>query len=576
MPFAVVGLRLRVLLSALALTVLVLLVQPAGAVSTNLVVSQVYGGGGNSGAHVHERLHRALQPRHIVGRPRRVLAPVRERDGDGELRCQRGPAHGASLDHARVRPVRPRPRGVGRDERRRASGCGRDGRDSDQHGGRRRARSRSSRTTRASAATAVPTPCDAAALARIVDLVGYGNANFFEGPAAAPTLVERRPRRCGATAAALTPTTTRPTSPPRRRRRGTRRRRPLPASATRHRPCRPRHLRTARPVWRSTRTSRSGSRENVNVTGSWFSISCASSGAHTGRRQRRSVRVHDRSPSVDLADGESLHADHLRRRGVPTKTRRPAGLAGRRLLLRSPPPSAVTIAEVQGDAHLSPLTASSHRRGRHRDRAAHRRRMRGVDPGSESRCQPRHFGRGVCLSQRRPRRPDRRSGAGQRDRHASSGRQRPDNLTITQIISTNATCRSSRAAMRCPRRRCSARAAARRRPRTSTTTAPATSRSAGRSTRATTPSTSTRASRGCSSRSTTAPWSTPTRSFGEITLLPDGGNWATGLRTSRRDPPRWVRPSGPQRITVDDEVLRDLAPVPRPVKSMPDLNVGDA
>src|SRR5262245_6639061 len=31
------------------------------------------------------------------------------------------------------------------------------------------------------------TPCGAAALATIVDLVGYGNANFFEGPAAAPT-----------------------------------------------------------------------------------------------------------------------------------------------------------------------------------------------------------------------------------------------------------------------------------------------------------------------------------------------------------------------------------------------------
>ncbi|HZG36666.1 MAG TPA: ExeM/NucH family extracellular endonuclease [Gaiellaceae bacterium] len=30
--------------------------------------------------------------------------------------------------------------------------------------------------------------CDAAALARIVDLVGYGNANFYEGAAAAPTL----------------------------------------------------------------------------------------------------------------------------------------------------------------------------------------------------------------------------------------------------------------------------------------------------------------------------------------------------------------------------------------------------
>jgi uncharacterized protein len=32
------------------------------------------------------------------------------------------------------------------------------------------------------------TPCDSAALASIVDLVGYGNANFFEGSGAAPTL----------------------------------------------------------------------------------------------------------------------------------------------------------------------------------------------------------------------------------------------------------------------------------------------------------------------------------------------------------------------------------------------------
>ncbi|WP_321478135.1 lamin tail domain-containing protein [uncultured Paludibaculum sp.] len=32
------------------------------------------------------------------------------------------------------------------------------------------------------------TPCDSAALARVVDLVGYGSANYFEGAAAAPTI----------------------------------------------------------------------------------------------------------------------------------------------------------------------------------------------------------------------------------------------------------------------------------------------------------------------------------------------------------------------------------------------------
>jgi hypothetical protein len=68
-----------------------------------------------------------------------------------------------------------------------------------------------------------------------------------------------------------------------------------------------------------------------------------------------------------------------------------------------------------------------------------------------------------------------------------------------------------------------------------------------------------------------------TRSFGEITLLPDEGAFATGLRTPRGgillggylDP-------NPERITVDDEILRDLAPAPRPAKAMPDLNVGDS
>jgi predicted extracellular nuclease len=68
----------------------------------------------------------------------------------------------------------------------------------------------------------------------------------------------------------------------------------------------------------------------------------------------------------------------------------------------------------------------------------------------------------------------------------------------------------------------------------------------------------------------------PTRSFGEITLLPDRGAWSTGLRTPRggillggyTDP-------NPERITVDDEILRDLAPTPRPAKAIPDMNVGD-
>jgi predicted extracellular nuclease len=66
-----------------------------------------------------------------------------------------------------------------------------------------------------------------------------------------------------------------------------------------------------------------------------------------------------------------------------------------------------------------------------------------------------------------------------------------------------------------------------------------------------------------------------TRSFGEITLLPDGGTWATGLRTPRGGILLGETDANPERITVDDEILRDLAPAPRPGKAMPDMNVGD-
>ena len=52
----------------------------------------------------------------------------------------------------------------------------------------------------------------------------------------------------------------------------------------------------------------------------------------------------------------------------------------------------------------------------------------------------------------------------------------------------------------------------------------------------------------------------PTRSFGEITLLPDRGSWATGLRTRAGILLGGYTDPNPERITVDDEILRDLAP----------------
>ena len=50
---------------------------PAG---TQVVISQVYGGGGNGGSTLHERLHRALQPDSVSDQPDRLVRAVR-RDG---------------------------------------------------------------------------------------------------------------------------------------------------------------------------------------------------------------------------------------------------------------------------------------------------------------------------------------------------------------------------------------------------------------------------------------------------------------------------------------------------------------
>jgi predicted extracellular nuclease len=67
---------------------------------------------------------------------------------------------------------------------------------------------------------------------------------------------------------------------------------------------------------------------------------------------------------------------------------------------------------------------------------------------------------------------------------------------------------------------------------------------------------------------------TPTRSFGEIVTLPDDGAWASGFRTPEGGILAALTDFNPERVTVDDEILRDQI-TPRPPKAMPDMNVGD-
>jgi hypothetical protein len=65
-----------------------------------------------------------------------------------------------------------------------------------------------------------------------------------------------------------------------------------------------------------------------------------------------------------------------------------------------------------------------------------------------------------------------------------------------------------------------------------------------------------------------------TESFGEITLLPDNGEWATGTRTPRGGILYRYEDGNPERVAVDDEILRDQIS-PRPPRAMPAMNVGD-
>ncbi|HSK28180.1 MAG TPA: lamin tail domain-containing protein, partial [Jiangellales bacterium] len=177
-------------LTAVALTAAmapsVLLAAPAAAVSPNLVISQVYGAGGNTGAtYTHdyvELFNRGTAAVSLAGMSIQYasatgtgnfgansgqltdLPNVTLQPGQYYLVQQAGGTTGAALPTPDL--VDPTPIAM-------AAGAG--------------------KVALATGATTLgcnggSAPCSADQLARVVDLVGYGNANFFEGPSAAPTL----------------------------------------------------------------------------------------------------------------------------------------------------------------------------------------------------------------------------------------------------------------------------------------------------------------------------------------------------------------------------------------------------
>jgi uncharacterized protein len=242
------------------------------AVSPNLVISQVYGGGGNSGAtHTHdfiEIFNRGSAAASLNGLSLQYASAT----GTGNFGANSGqltelpnvsvqPGHyylvqqaaGAGAGDALPTPdlVDPTPIAM-------AAGAG------------KVALVTGTATLGCNGGSA---PCGSDQLARIIDLVGYGNANFYEGNAAAPTLTSSTAaiRKNGGAqdtddnAADFTAATPNP-----RNSQGE-----TAPSVSSHSP-------TAGALGVAVNATITVTfSEPVNVTGAWFTISCTTSGGHT-------------------------------------------------------------------------------------------------------------------------------------------------------------------------------------------------------------------------------------------------------------------------------------------------------
>ncbi len=260
--FAVVRVRTRLFACAvLALAAGALLAQPASAASPNLVISQVYGGGGNTGAqYTHDYIE-------IFNRSTTTVTlnhslQYTSATGTGLFGVEHDAHHGARRGLDRPGQVPPRPGRCRRRKRRPALPAG-----------RCRRRLRRSRwpqgpgrslwfpARRRSGVTARLRPPRPAAMPNSSRASSTSSATATQTSSKPPRRrpSPTRPQPSVRSADARTRTTTAPTSQPQRRRRGTQPLRRSSATVMRHRSSpRPRR-RTMRQASRSTATSRSRS-----------------------------------------------------------------------------------------------------------------------------------------------------------------------------------------------------------------------------------------------------------------------------------------------------------------------------
>ena len=202
------------------------------------------------------------------------------------------------------------------------------------------------------------TPCSGAQLAQIVDLVGYDGANFFEGAAAAPTLsnttsAHRNGAGCmdtdqnsadftAATPAPRNTVSTFHTCPA-----------DLPPSVTSTSPAN-----GAAGVAPGANVAISFT-EPVDVTGSWYSISCGSSGSHTATASGGPTTF-TLDPDSDFVEGETCIVTIVAADVTDQDTIDPPdAMAADYVFSFTTQVPATPIHTIQGASHSSPYSGQS-------------------------------------------------------------------------------------------------------------------------------------------------------------------------------------------------------------------------
>jgi uncharacterized protein len=344
--------RARLVLSlALAIVVSALAASAPQALSTRIVVSQVYGGGGNAGAtYTHdfvELFNRGSTSASLSGWSVQYASAA----GTGLFSANVTPLPASTLapgQYALIQQAQgaggttplPTPDASGTIAMGAAAG-----------------KVALVSSTAGLACNGGSTACSASQLAQIVDLVGYGNANFFEGGAAAPTLTNttaaiRSLGGCAETdsnsadfsAGAPTPRNTSS---------------PLTTCPADQAPA----VSSSTPPNGAVEVALDANvsitfSEPVAVAESWFSISCGSSGAHTATASGGPTTF-TLDPDANFASGESCtvtvtaaHVSDLDGDDPPDTMAGDATVTFTTVLPVTP------IHDIQAAAHLSPLAGS--------------------------------------------------------------------------------------------------------------------------------------------------------------------------------------------------------------------------